>query len=67
MQNDFRQISLFEKDYEKQRAVDQAVDSLRESVGNGSLFRSSFLNSGVRISSGGTIDDEAYPMMSSLL
>ena len=66
-QNDFRQISLFEKDHEKQRTVDQTVDSIRERFGNGSVFRSSFLNSGVRFSSGGTIDDEAYPMMSSLL
>ena len=66
-QNDFRQLSLFEKDYEKQRTVDRAVDSLRERFGNGSVFRSSFLNSGVRFSSGGTMDDEEYPMMSSLL
>ena len=66
-QNDFRQISLFEKDYEKQRTIDRAVDSIRQRFGNGSVFRSSFLHSGVRFSSGGTIDDEEYPMMSSLL
>ena len=48
-------------------AADQAVDSIRARCGNGSVFRSSFLNSGVRFSSGGTVDDEAYPMMSSLL
>ncbi|SDH04221.1 DNA polymerase Y family protein [Desulfosporosinus hippei] len=66
-QNDFQQISLFEKDYEKQRKVDRAVDSIRERFGNGSVFRSSFLNSGVRFSSGGTMDDEEYPMMSSIL
>jgi DNA polymerase-4 len=66
-QNDFHQLALFEKDYVKQRAVDRAVDSLRERFGNGSVFRSSFLNSGVRFSSGGTVDDEEYPMMSSLL
>ena len=66
-QNDFHQLALFEKDYIKQRAVDQAVDSIRERYGNGSVFRSSFLNSGVRFSSGGTMDDEEYPMMSSLL
>jgi len=47
-QNDFHQLALFEKDYVKQRAMDQAVDSLRERYGNGSVFRSSFLNSGVR-------------------
>ncbi|KUO78560.1 MAG: DNA polymerase IV [Desulfosporosinus sp. BRH_c37] len=66
-QNDFHQLALFEKDYAKQRAVDQTVDSLRERFGNGSVFRSSFLNSGVRFSTGGTVDDEEYPMMSSLL
>jgi len=66
-QNDFHQIALFEKDYVKQRAVDQTVDSLRERFGNGSVFRSSFLNSGVRFQTGGTVDDEEYPMMSSVL
>ncbi|MGE5660912.1 MAG: DNA polymerase Y family protein [Ignavibacteriales bacterium] len=66
-QNDFHQLALFEKDYEKQRTVDRVVDSIREKYGNGSVFRSCFLNSGVRFSSGGTINDEEYPMMSSLL
>ncbi|HBV89242.1 MAG TPA: hypothetical protein DEF42_21935 [Desulfosporosinus sp.] len=66
-QNDFQQIALFEKDYSKQRALDQTVDSIHAKFGNGSVFRSSFINSGVRFSSGGTIDDEEYPMMSSLL
>ncbi|TGE33446.1 DNA polymerase IV [Desulfosporosinus sp. Sb-LF] len=66
-QNDFQQLAFFERDYVKERAVDQAVDSIRARFGNGSVFRSSFLNSGVRFSSGGTVDDEEYPMMSSLL
>lgn len=66
-QNDFQQIAFFEKDYAKQRALDNAVDSIRKRFGNGSVFRSSFINSGVRFSSGGTMDDEEYPMMSSLL
>lgn len=66
-QNDFRQLSLFEKDYEKQRTVDRVVDSIRGRFGNGAVFRSSFLNSGVRFSSGGTVNDEEYPMMSSQL
>lgn len=46
--NDFRQLALFEKDYEKLRAVDRTIDSLRERFGNDAVFRSSFLNSGVR-------------------
>ncbi|KGK85913.1 DNA polymerase IV [Desulfosporosinus sp. HMP52] len=66
-QNSYKQLTLFEKDYAKESAVDKAVDSIRARFGNGSVFRSSFINSGVRFSSGGTIDDEEYPMMSSLL
>ena len=66
-QSGFHQLALFEKDYEKQRTVDRAVDSLRERFGNGSVFRSSFLNSGIRFQTGGTVDDEEYPMMSSQL
>ncbi|TGE38693.1 hypothetical protein E4K67_11900 [Desulfosporosinus fructosivorans] len=66
-QNEFRQLSLFEKDYEKQRTVDRVVDSIRERYGNGLVFRSAFLNSGVRFSTGGTVDDEEYPMMSGIL
>lgn len=42
------------------QTVDRTVDSLRERFGNGSVFRSSFINSGVRFRSGGTVDDEEY-------
>ncbi len=66
-QNDFHQLALFEKDYEKQRTVDLAVDSIRDRFGNSSVFRSSFLNSGIRFQTGGTVDDIEYPMMSSQL
>lgn len=65
--HDFVQLSLFEKDYEKQRAVDRTIDSLRERFGSDAVFRSSFLNSGISFRSGGTVDDEDYPMMSSIL
>ena len=65
--NDFIQLSLFERDYEKQRVVDRTIDSLRERFGMDAVFRSSFLNSGVKFRSGGTVDDEEYPMMSSIL
>ena len=65
--NDFLQLSLFERDYEKQRTVDRTIDSLRERFGSDAVFRSSFLNSGVKFRSGGTVDDEDYPMMSSIL
>ena len=65
--NDFMQLALFEKDYEKQRVVDRTIDSIRERFGTDAVFRSSFLNSGLRFRSGGTVDDEEYPMMSSIL
>ena len=66
-QNNYHQLALFEKDYEKQRTVDRAVDSIRERFGNSSVFRSAFLNSGLRFQTGGTVDDQEYPMMSSQL
>ena len=65
--NDFLQLSFFEKDYEKQRAVDRTIDSIRKRFGTDAVFRSSFLNSGVKFRSGGTVDDEEYPIMSSIL
>ena len=65
--NDFIQLSFFEKDYVKQRAVDRTIDSLRERFGSDAVFRSSFLNSGLKFRSGGTVDDEEYPIMSSIL
>lgn len=65
--NDFIQISLFQKNTEKQRAVDRAVDSVRSRFGSSSIIRSSFLHSGLRYMTGGTVQDEEYPIMSSLL
>jgi DNA polymerase-4 len=65
--NDFIQLSLFEKDYEKQKVIDQTVDSIRERFGTDAVFRSSSINSGVRFKTGGTVDDEEYPIMSSIL
>ena len=65
--NDFHQMALFEKDYFKQRSMVQAVDSIRERFGNGAVFRSSFINSGVRFQTGGTVNDDEFPMMSSQL
>lgn len=65
-QDDFVQIELFEKDYIKQRKVDRAVDSIRERFGSQSIFRSSFINSGLHAMTGG-VPEEEYPMMTSLL
>ncbi|WP_368293699.1 DNA polymerase IV [Dehalobacter sp. TBBPA1] len=65
--NRFIQPSLFERDIEKQRAMDHAVDEIRNRFGLKSVFRASFLHSGLGSIAGGTVSDEEYPMMSSLL
>lgn len=65
--NEFIQLTIFEKENAKQRAIDKAIDSIRERFGTGSVFRSSFLHSGLHYVTGGTVVDEEYPMMSSIL
>lgn len=65
--NQFFQPSLFEKDIERQRRIDQAVDTIRLKYGARSVFRSAFLDSGLKPLSGGVIETEEYPMMSSIL
>lgn len=65
--NDFVQLSIFQKDIDKQRAVDRAVDRVRSIFGSDAIMRTSFLNSGLRYMTGGTVADEEFPMMSSLL
>ena len=66
-QNDFIQLTLFDQAYDKQRAVDHTVDQIRLRFGSTALIRSSFLNSGLKALTGGVIQDEDYPMMSSIL
>jgi Nucleotidyltransferase/DNA polymerase involved in DNA repair len=66
-QNDFVQTSLFGKNYEKQSKVDQAVDLIRAKYGSSAIYRSAFLHSGLHSITGGVIENEDYPMMSSLL
>jgi len=66
-QNDFVQLSLFEKDYEKERKVDRAVDTIRERFGSSAIIRSSYLQSGLKSMTGGVVAEEEYPMMTSLL
>ena len=65
--NNLFQASLFENDIEKQRRIDQAVDAIRLKYGTQSVIRSAFLHSGIKPLSGGVIESEEYPMMSSLL
>jgi len=66
-QNDFVQTSLFGKDYEKQGKVDRAVDVIRAKYGSTAVYRSAFLHSGLHSITGGVIENEEYPMMTSLL
>ena len=48
---------LFSRRITKNREpLDRTVDSIRERFGSDAVFRSSFLNSGVRFRSGGTVD-----------
>lgn len=65
--NTFFQMSLFEKDIEKERAMDRTVDEIRNRFGLKAVIRASFLHSGLSAMSGGTVSDEEYPIMSSLL
>lgn len=65
--NDFYQVSMFEdRDIEKCRAIDQAVDGIRIKYGSTSIIRSSFLHSGLSPLNGG-IGEDSYPVMSSIL
>jgi len=65
--NTLVQMTIFDRDVEKQRAVDRAVDSIRFRFGNSAVKRAAFLNSGLRFMTGGTVTDEEYPVMSSIL
>lgn len=65
--NEFFQSSLFDnKRFEKQRALDKAIDCIREKHGSYSVIRSTFLHSGIKPLSGGNEEND-YPMMGSIL
>ncbi|HWQ88667.1 MAG TPA: hypothetical protein VN374_01685 [Desulfitobacteriaceae bacterium] len=66
-QNDFVQTSLFGRNYEKQAKVDRAFDFIRVKYGSSAIYRSVFLHSGLHSITGGVIENEDYPMMTSLL
>lgn len=65
--NSLLQTSIFEENIEKQRAMDRAVDEIRSRYGLKSVMRASFLHSGLSCVAGGTVTEEEYPIMSSLL
>ena len=64
---DHVQLSMFEKDWEKQKKADQAVDQIRKKFGPHSIVRSNFLWSGLKPLEGGLSDDASYPVMKSIL
>lgn len=65
--NDFFQYSLFEKvNIEKEKAIDNTIDKIRQKYGACAVKRSCFINSGIYHMTGGVGESE-YPIMSSLL
>ena len=65
--DDFYQLSFLEADIERQKALDAAVDQIRNQYGWDSIVRSCFLYSRLSPMMGGVIQEEEYPMMSSML
>ena len=64
--NEFIQLSLLEKDCQKQRQMDVAIDQIRMKYGSRAIIRSAFLHSRLSPITGGVIE-EGYQMMSSIL
>lgn len=66
--NEYYQGTLFDfEKIEKQKKIDEAMDSIRKRYGKEAVIRSTFLHSGVKPLSGGTGNEEYYPIMSSIL
>lgn len=64
---DFVQCTIFQNKWEnRNRALDNTLDSIREKYGMYSVQRAVFINSGCEPVKGG-VGEENYPMMSSLL
>lgn len=65
--NEFYQTSLFdEKNIERERTIDKTIDSIRSRYGSKSIYRCTFLQSGLRPLTGG-VNDNDYPIMLSRL
>ncbi|MDP4090873.1 MAG: DNA polymerase IV [Bacillota bacterium] len=65
--NDFYQSYLLDDfNYEKDRAVNEAIDKIRLKYGSRAIMRSCFLNSGLSSMCGG-VGEEGYPLMTSML
>lgn len=65
--NDFYQSSLLDTfNYEKDKKLNNAVDSIRLKYGSKAIVRSCFIHSGLSSMCGG-VGEEDYPLMSSML
>lgn len=65
--NEFYQRTFFDdKNIDKKRSLDRAIDNIRERFGDKAVFRSVFISSDIKPLSGGNGEDD-YPMMGSIL
>ncbi len=65
--NDYYQYSLLDTfDYDKDRRINKAIDDIRLKYGRDAVYRSCFVNSGLRCMCGG-VGEEDYQIMSSIL
>lgn len=64
---DYVQLSMFERDWEKEKKVDRAIDQIRMRFGPGSIIRSNFLWTGIAPLQGGLTEDASFPVMTSIL
>jgi DNA polymerase-4 len=65
--NEFNQVSMFDdKDIDKNKAIDTAIDKIRLKYGSNSIVKSIFLHSGIKPVNGG-VGEGDYPVMTSIL
>lgn len=65
--SEFYQVSIFERDIQKYKALDKTIDEIRLKYGTRAVVRSCFLHSGLSPLAGGVSDNALYPLMSSIL
>jgi DNA polymerase IV len=65
--NEFIQLSILERNNERLRQMDQAIDSIRMKFGSRAVFRSTFLHSRLAPVTGGIVEEESNFIMSSIL
>ena len=65
--NEFNQVSMFDdKDIDKNKAIDTAIDKIRFKYGSNAIIKSIFLHSGIKAVNGG-VGEGVYPVMTSIL